>query len=188
MKESSIKNRRILIRNIENGETIADTKIKRFDSMANAIYISADSIKDIKYYKLSVFIFADNCLYEYYGTTKGVMVGDEIKVLLGKHKDKDDRSRTRYPVVLEGSIDGIIIEGKLIELRKAIYIKTVNMSANGILMEADSGCFTVGDCFSVRLKVEGRGINLHCKIVRVKSKSMLTDEYGCKIVEIWINR
>ena len=188
MKESSIKNRRILIRNIENGETIADTKIKRFDSMANAVYISADSIKDIKYYKLSVFIFADECLYEYYGTTKGVMVGDEIKVLLGKRKDKDDRCRARYPVAMKGSIDGIIIEGRLIELRKIIYIKIINMSANGILMEADSGCFVIGDCFSVRLKVESREINLHCTIVRVQNSSMLTEEYGCKINEIWINR
>lgn len=188
MNENTIKNRRILIKNIEDGKIIADTKIIRFNSLTNAVLISADSLADRKYYNISAFIFAKKCLYEFYGTIKGVLVGNEVEVLLGKSKEKEDRARTRYPVALEGNIDGIMIEGKMILLRKAIHIQTINMSASGILMKADSGCFIIGDCFTLNLKVEEGEINLTCEIVRIQNSGMLTEEYGCRITEIQIER
>lgn len=188
MNENAIKNCRILIKNTENGQIIADTEIIRFDGRTNSVYISADSLRERKYYNISAFIFAKKCLYELFGTIKGVLVGNEIEVLLGKGKEKESRRRTRYPVALEGIIDGIIIDDKTIKLRKAIYIQTINMSANGILMKADSGCFGIGDCFSLNLKVEDSEVQLNCKIVRIQNSSMLTEEYGCRIYEISIDR
>lgn len=188
MNENTIKNRRILIKNIEDGKIIADTKVVRFNSLTNAVLISADSLADRKYYNISAFIFAKKCLYEFSGTIKGVLVGNEVEVLLGKSKEKEDRAKTRYPVALEGNIDGIMIEGRMILLRKAIHIQTINMSANGILMKADSGCFTVGDCFTLNLTVEEGEIDLSCEIVRTQNSGMLTEEYGCRITEIQIER
>lgn len=188
MNENAIKNCRILIKNTENGQIIADTEIIRFDGRTNSVYISADSLRERKYYNISAFIFTKKCLYELFGTIKGVLVGNEIEVLLGKGKEKESRRRTRYPVALEGIIDGIIIDDKTIKLRKAIYIQTINMSANGILMKADSGCFGIGDCFSLTLKVEDSEVQLNCKIVRIQNSSMLTEEYGCRIYEISIDR
>lgn len=188
MNENAIKNCRILIKNTENGQIIADTEIIRFDGRTNSVYISADSLSERKYYNISAFIFAKKCLYELFGTIKGVLVGNEIEVLLGKSKEKESRSRTRYPVALEGMIDGIIIEGRTIKLRKAMYIHTINMSANGILIKTDSGCFGIGDCFSLNLKVEDSEVQLNCKIVRIQNSSMLTEEYGCRICEISIDR
>lgn len=188
MNENAIKNCRILIKNTENGQIIADTEIIRFDGRTNSVYISADSLRERKYYNISAFIFTKKCLYELFGTIKGVLVGNEIEVLLGKGKEKESRRRTRYPVALEGIIDGIIIDDKTIKLRKAIYIQTINMSANGILMKADSGCFGIGDCFSLNLKVEDSEVQLNCKIVRIQNSSMLTEEYGCRIYEISIDR
>ena len=188
MNENTIKNRRILIKNIEDGKIIADTKVIRFNSLTTAVLISADSLADRKYYNISAFIFAKKCLYEFYGTIKGVLVGNEVEVLLGKSKEKEDRAKTRYPVALEGNIDGIMIEGRMILLRKAIHIQTINMSANGILMKADSGCFTVGDCFTLNLKVEEGKIDLSCEIVRIQNSGMLTEEYGCRITGIQIER
>ena len=188
MKESAVKNCRILIRNEENGQIIADTEIIRFDSRTNSAYIRADSLEERKYYNISAHIFAKKCIYECFGTIKGAVVDNEIEVLLGKGKEKESRSGTRYPVALAGNIDGIIIEGKMIKLRKAMYIQTINMSANGILMKADSGCFCVGDCFSLNLKIEDGEIQLNCETVRIQNRSMLTEEYGCRINEIWIER
>lgn len=188
MNESTIKNRRILIKNIEDGKIIADTKVIRFNSLTNAVLISADSLAERKYYNISAFIFAKKCLYEFSGTIKGVLVGNEVEVLLGKSKEKEDRARTRYPVALEGNISGIMIEGRMILLRKAIHIQTINMSANGILMKADSGCFAVGDRFALNLTVEEGEIDLSCEIVRIQNSGMLTEEYGCRITEIQIER
>ena len=188
MNESTVKNCRILIKDTENGQIIADTQINRFNSLRNSVYISADSLKERKYYNISAFIFAKKGLYEFFGTIKGVLVGNEIEVLLGKSKKKEDRGQTRYPTAWKGYIDGIIIENSIIKLRKAIYIQTVNMSANGILIKADSGCFGIGDCFSLNLKLENSEIKLNCEIVRIQNSSMLTEEYGCRISEIWIER
>lgn len=188
MNESTIKNRRILIKNIEDGKIIADTKVIRFNSLTNAVLISADSLAERKYYNISAFIFAKKCLYEFYGTIKGVLVGNEVEVLLGKSKEKEDRAKTRYPVALEGNIDGIMIEDKMILLRKAMRIRTINMSANGILMKADSGCFVIGDRFALSLTVEEGNIYLGCEIVRIQNSGMLTEEYGCRINEIQIER
>ena len=186
MNESAVKNCRILIKNAENGQIIADTKIVRFNRLTNSVYISADSLRERKYYNITAIIFAKKCLYEFCGTIKGALIDNEIEVLLGKSTEKESRARTRYPVALGGNIDGIIIEDKMIKLRKAIYIQTINMSANGILMKADSGCFDIGDCFSLNLEMEDSEIQLNCKIVRIQNSSMLTEEYGCRISEIWI--
>lgn len=188
MNENEIKNRRILIKNTEDGKIIADTKIIRFDSLTNSVHISADSLAVRKFYKISAFIFAEECLYEFHGTIRGALVDNEIEVFLGKSKEKEDRARTRYPVALEGNIVGIIIEGRVIRLRKAMNIRTLNMSANGILMQADSGCFRIGDHFAMDLEVEDGRIELSCEIVRVQNSGMLTEEYGCRISEIGIER
>lgn len=188
MKESEVKNCRILIRNEEDRQIIADTEIIRFDSHTNSVYISSDSLRERKPYNISAIIFEKECLYEFSGTIRGVLVDNEIEVLLGKSRKKENRAKTRYPVALEGNVDGLIIEGKMIKLRKAIYVETIDMSASGVLMKADSGCFGIGDCFSLNLKVEGGEIQLNCKIVRIQNSNMLTEEYGCRISEIWMER
>lgn len=188
MNEYALKNRRILIKNTEDGKIIADTKIIRFDSLTNSVHISADSLADRKYYNISAIVFARECLYEFYGTIRGVLVDNEIEVFLGKSKEKEDRAKTRYPVALEGNIVGIIIEDRIIKLRKVMHIQTINMSANGILMQADSGCFRIGDRFCLNLIVEEGEIVLNCRIVRIQNSDMLTEEYGCRITEIAIER
>ena len=184
MKESTLKNRRILIKNIEDGKIIADTKIIRFDSLTNSVAISANSLAEKKQYNISAYVFAEECLYEFSGTIKGAMVNNEIEVFLGRSKAKEDRAKTRYSVAMEGSVNGVVIGGRLIRLRKFMHIQTINMSANGILMKADAGCFNIGDSFSLLLKTESRRLEMNCKIVRIQNSGMLTEEYGCRITEI----
>lgn len=188
MKESTLKNRRILIKNIEDSKIIADTKIIRYDSLTNSVTISADSLTERKFYKISAFVFAEECLYEFFGTIKGAMVENEVEVFLGKSKAKEDRAKTRYSVALEGNINGVLIDGRMIRLRKAMNIRTINMSANGILMKADAGSFHIGDCFSMSLRMEERLIEVICEIVRIQNICMLTEEYGCRITEIRLDQ
>lgn len=186
MNDSTIKNRRILIKNTEDGNIIADTRIIRFDSVRNSVIIGADSLKVKKYYKIMAFIFAKECLYEFSGTIRGSVVENEIEVFLGRSREKEDRARTRYPVALPGEINGIFIGDRQIQLRKPIHIQTINMSANGILMQADEGCFHIGDCFALALLADENRIEVNCEIVRIQNSNMLTEEYGCRIREIRI--
>ncbi len=188
MNENDLKNRRILIKNAEDGQVIADTKILRFDSLTNSAHIGADSLRERRYYNISAYIFAEDCLYEYDGTIRGVLVDNEIEVFLGRSREKEDRVRTRYPVAMDGDIVSVYAGGKKVRLRRPMCMRTINMSASGVLLQADCGCFHIGDSFTLQLAVEEGEIELDCEIVRIQNVTMLTEEYGCRIFEIWIER
>ena len=96
MTEKEIKNQRIIIKNVKDNRIIADTKVIRYDSAVNSVYISAHSISDKKFYQVSVVIFAENCLYNFSGSMRGVIRENEMEVFLGKCETKEDRQAVRY--------------------------------------------------------------------------------------------
>ncbi len=193
MKEGELKNRRILIKNMEDDTVIVDTVILRFKSASNSVIISADSLQEKKFYNILAMIFMDKCLYEFSGTIRGAVVENEIEVFLGKSKSKESRTRTRYPISLEGSIKGVYIDAKEISLHKSIHIKTINMSASGVLLQADVGCFNIGEIFSLVLETQEGVLEMRCEVVRIQEAEassaenqediMLREEYGCRIWE-----
>lgn len=186
MNEGELKNRRIIIKNIENNQVIADTQIIRYDSLSNSVMISAASLSEKKFYNISAFIFSDNGLYESYGTIRGTVTGNEVEVFLGKSREKENRSKTRYPISVEGNVRGIYIDDKEISLHRGIHIETINMSANGILIKADAGCFNTGEIFTLVLEIEKDTLELQCEVVRTQNSGELIEEYGCRIDEIQI--
>lgn len=186
MNEGELKNRRIIIKNIENDQVIADTRILRYDSLSNSVMISAASLLEKKFYNISAFIFAESGLYESHGTVRGTVTGNEIEVFLGKSREKEDRAKTRYPISVEGNVKGIYIDDKEISLHRGIQIETINMSANGILIKADAGCFNTGEMFTLILEIGKDTLELHCEVVRTKSSGELLEEYGCRINEIQV--
>lgn len=183
-----LENRRILIKNIENGEVIADTKIIRYDSQMNFITISAGSLAEKRYYNVQAYIFARECLYEFNGVIRGVVVNNEIEVLLGKISLKENRAKIRYPIALEGEISSVDVHGRSIPLRKPIHMQTINMSSDGILVRADAGSFEIGEKFSLLLGTQAGAMRVACEIVRMQNCGMLTEEYGCWVTEIRLDR
>lgn len=193
MNEGELKNRRILIKNVEDDTVIADTEILRFNSASNSVMISADSLQEKKFYNISAMIFMERRLYEFSGTIRGAVVENEVEVFLGKSRAKESRARTRYPIALEGSIKGVYIDAKEISLHKSIRIKTINMSASGVLLQADVGCFNIGEIFSLVLEVQEGILEMQCEVVRIQNaegnpgedgpEEMLREEYGCRIRE-----
>ncbi|MDE7325163.1 MAG: PilZ domain-containing protein [Lachnospiraceae bacterium] len=193
VNEGELKNRRILIKNAEDGMTIADTSILRFNGKSNSVMIHADSLPEKKFYNISAIVFAGKALYEFGGSIRGAVVENEIEVFLGKSKEKESRTRIRYPIAMEGNIKGVYIDEKEISLKKSILIRTVNMSASGVLLKADVGCFNVGEIFSLVLRVREGVLKMQCEVVRIQkaNPSLLEDgedytlmeEYGCRIKE-----
>lgn len=183
MNEGELKNRRIIIKNIEDDQVIADTRIIRYDSLSNSVMISAASLLKKKFYNISAFIFAESGLYESHGTIRGTVTGNEIEVFLGKSREKEDRAKTRYPISVKGDIRGIYIDDKEISLHQGIHIETINMSANGILIKADAGCFDIGKKFTLILEMGKDSLELLCEVVRTQSGGELLEEYGCRINE-----
>lgn len=184
MNDGELKNRRIIIKNTENDQVIADTRIIRYNSSSNSVMISAASLLEKKFYNISAFIFSENSLYESYGTIRGTVTGNEIEVFLGKSREKEDRAKTRYPISVEGNVKGIYIDDKEISLHRGIHIETINMSANGILIKADAGSFDTGEMFTLVLEMGKDTLELQCEVVRIQSGKELLEEYGCRIDEI----
>jgi len=179
--ENAVKNHRILIKRVKDGKIIADTKVLRYDSLRNSVVIDAGSLLKKKPYNVNVLIFGDEKLYEFYGTITGVMVENEIEVLLGKTREKEDRKRTRYTVSMNGFVKVIQIKQQNIALRKPIVVVTINMSSNGILLRTGSGTFYVGSKFQILLEMEGRNMEFDCEVVRIQNSTPRTEEYGCRI-------
>lgn len=184
MTEGELKNRRIIIKDIESEQVLADTRIIRYNSLSNSVMISAASLQEKKFYNISAIIFTEKGLYESYGTIRGIVTGNEIEVFLGKSREKEDRAKTRYPISLEGNVKGIYIDNEEISLHRGIHIETINMSANGMLIKSEAGSFDVGEIFTLFLEMGKNTLELQCEIVRIHKSDMLLEEYGCRIDEI----
>lgn len=188
MTEKEIKNQRIIIKNVKDNRIIADTKIIRYDSAVNSVYISAHSISDKKFYQVSVVIFAENCLYNFSGSMRGVIRENEMEVFLGKCETKEDRQAVRYSLVFEGSIEGVYIDTAKVRFHKPISVETIDMSSSGILLRAGAGFFQIGEKYSLLLKIKEDLLKMQCEIVRIQSDGTLTEEYGCRIEEVQWDR
>lgn len=182
--ENALKDQRILIRREEDKELLADTKIIRYDILNNSVTISADSLARKELSNVSILIFGVKKLYEFHGTIRGAMVENEVEVLLGRRKVKEDRKKPRYRIHMKGHVNAVHIEKDVIKLRKPIQIKTINMSSNGILMKADAGSFYIGSCFSLSLIIDQKELEFDCEVVRIQNSKPRTEEYGCKVMEV----
>ncbi len=193
MKEGELKNRRIIVKSVEDDTVLADTAILRFNSDSNSVMIRADSLSQKKFCNISAIIFAEKCLYEVRGTIRRAVVGNEVEVYLGKSRKKESRTRTRYPVAIVGGIRGVYLDEREIPLHRKIPVKIVNMSASGILLSADMGYFNIGEVFSLALRTPQGALTLRCEIVRIQKSyggkrkgvldGALQEEYGCRIRE-----
>ena len=182
--ENALRDQRILIRREEDKEVLADTKIKRYDILNNSVTISADSLVRKELSNVSILIFGTKKLYEFHGTIKAAIVENEIEVLLGRRKIKEDRKKPRYRIRMKGHVNAIQIEKEVINLRKPIEIKTINMSSNGILMKADSGSFYIGSCLCITMIIDEKELEFDCEVVRIQNSKPRTEEYGCKVTEV----
>lgn len=98
------------------------------------------------------------------------------------------RAKIRYPIALEGEISSVDVLGRSIPLRKPIHMQTFNMSSDGILVKADAGCFEIGEKFSLLLRTQEGEMRVACEVVRMQNCGMLTEEYGCRVAEIRLDR
>ena len=182
MNDSILRSRRILIKRIEDGKVVADTKIIRFDKYRNVCFIAADSLTDKGNYSVTVLIFGPDKLYEYAGKIAGGVIANMVTVLLGKHKEKEDRQKHRYAISTKGVVSELCFGDREVKLNRPMALMTVNMSSKGILVRMDSGSLEKGDCFRMSIRVDGRNLTFFCVVVRIQNDDMLIEEYGCEIV------
>lgn len=179
--EKDFKNRRIIIKNLNSQKIIADTQILEYDASNNIVRISAASVQRREHEKIYALIFGSDSLYEYVGSIRGTVIANEVEILLGKSRMKEDRRRCRYNISMTGMIPSIMIDGWNITLKKPLEVRTINISSNGILFQADVGSFHIGNEFLLLLDVEEKAMELKCEVVRIQNSTIRTEEYGCKV-------
>lgn len=180
MNDNILRSRRILIKRTEDGMLLADTRIIRFIKDRNICYISADSIAQKGNYNVTVLIFGPDKLYEYEGNLTGAVIDNEMVVLLGRHREKENRRKRRYKLLTKGIITELCFGDREVRLNKPMKLMTVNMSLDGILVKMDSGSFEKGDCFRMVINVENRALIFYCSVVRTQNDNMLTEEYAAE--------
>lgn len=184
MLEKEIKNHRIIIKDADSNQTIADTAVIRYNSSVNSVIISAKSIPAKRSYRIYAFIFAESYLYKCNGTIREMTRGDEIEVFLGKYETMEDRHAVRYSLVLEGIVEGGYIDGKETMFPSPLPVRTVNMSSTGILIRADDGCFQKGGRYALLLKTNIGELKMQCEVVRITNSDGVTADYGCRIRQV----
>lgn len=184
MLEREIKNHRIIIKDAADNRTLADTEVIRYNSSVNSVIISSQSIPKRKFYQIYAFVFAESYLYKCNGTIREMQKGDEIEVFLGKYESMEERHAVRYSLGLEGSVEGVYIDGNEVPFQKPMPIKTVNMSSTGILLHADDGCFQIGESYALLLKTNIGELKMQCEVVRVTNSDGMTADYGCRIRQV----
>lgn len=184
MVDKEVKNRRIIIKDAEDDRTIADTEIISYDSGTHSILISADSIRDKRFHRICAIIFAENGLYKFHGTIRGTMRRQGIEVFLSKRETKKERRAVRYPVDLEGKIEGIYSDENIKMFHRAVPVHAVNMSSNGILLKTETRFFNIGEVYSLLLKTDIGTLKMQCEVVRIQETGFFSRDYGCRIANL----
>lgn len=133
MNDNILRSRRILIKRTEDGKVVADTKILKYNKDRNICYIAADSLTDKGNYNITALIFGPDKLYEYEGNIAGGVIANTVTVLLGRHKEKEDRDRQRYAISTKGIVTELCFGEREVKLNKPMVLMTVNMSSKEYL-------------------------------------------------------
>lgn len=179
-----LKGSRALIKDIDNGELLAETVIADHDVVNNIITISKDHLGRGGNDKVSVLVFAPKGLFEYNGTIRRDSSGINTEIAIYKEKEKNDRKFLRYDLVADGVVDALYIDDKLVELRRGIPIHVKNISANGILFSAGIDDFPDKQKFRLNMDLRGKKFVQIYQVVRTQKPTTATIEYGCQMVEV----
>lgn len=171
---------KVVLRDAENGQLVAETRISEIDAARNAIKIPANSVMERATKAVTVLIFGRDSLYEFYGVMRGQVLANTIEVALGKGQERENRSDVRYPVDTDGVVEAILYHHCKVILRKPIWVMTKNISANGVLIRTFAGSFEVGDQIQLLLDLKGRELRKQYEIVRKQNGGIWTEEYGCR--------
>lgn len=174
-----IKNCRMVIRDVESGETIADTTILTYDAGKDQIEIAASSGKLQEGSVISALIFCAAGLVESHGTVGGTQE-DKILITLYEGTAKNDRHAVRYQVNIQGNVDLINrpSEGKITD---AFEITVLNMSSIGLLMQAPAGKIKAEDVVRFSAITKGQRIIITAEATRVDAGENGTEKVGCSV-------
>lgn len=176
----NFRNGRVVVRDRETGEAIAETTVLEFDSHSNILTIPRGSIPLDEERALTLLILSHNVVYEYFGNIRKNRAGDDIRIAIFGEKEKDERGFPRYELKAEAAIEALVLEGQRVVLNRSIPIRIKNISASGLLIEAGEYELEEGEQIWVNIHLEGNAFTSKYEIVRTQRKAGRILLYGCR--------
>jgi hypothetical protein len=118
--------------------------------------------------------------YSYLGTIHKRSFEKLIK-LYDEHME-ENRKEIRYKTDLPGNIENLVYDWTSYPLHKALEVQIVNISRNGIRIQAKDNTLNVGDIFQINIKISGNDKLLMGKVANYRYISQDHCEYGCFLV------
>lgn len=176
--------RHVILRDFVTGELIADTQIVECDSKRNIIRVPAASVSVKEELRVDVLVFAQTGLQEFNGVLRGSSMLDSVEVALSRGREKENRGSKRFPVHVEGVVEGICYRGQVVKLNRPIWLQTRNISRNGVLFRSYPGCFEIGSQLQLVLELRGNKFRSLYEVVRRQNGNEQFEEYGCRIISV----
>ena len=180
--EYNLKNSRVLIKDIKKNQVIADTTIKTYDAHASILTVRVSSLVTPTEGKVSLLIFDNDRILEFEGILRRPVIANDVDIYLASGKEKEDRKHSRYTIRTKGIVSGIRFGKTMVSLRRPIEIETKNISATGVLLQAQAGSFEVGHRIQLTFRLNDTLFQNEDKVVRIHNSSLWKEEYGCRMV------
>lgn len=169
---------RIVIRDVEKEETIADTTISAHDMESSRIEVDAEGFEVEEGAVISALVFSKSGLFETQGTV-GARDGNKLIIVLYEGSDKDDRHAVRYQVNITGKVDLITRQGE--KIPDNFEITVLNMSSIGLLAQAPAGCIKDEDTIRFSAVTRGQRIIITAHVERVEADENGMENVGCTV-------
>ncbi len=169
---------RIVIREVAQGETIADTIIIAHDIESGKIEIETDVFNVEEGSVISALVFSKSGLFETQGTV-GIREGNKSAIVLYEGSDKDDRHAVRYQVNINGTVDMITRQNE--KISENFDITILNMSSIGLLAQAPAGRIKDEDNIRFAAVTKGQRIIITAHVERVETCENGKENVGCTV-------
>ncbi len=132
--------------------------------------------------QLIIIVFAEGKVYQFLGNSRNNVKMGVLEVAIFKSSIKNDRKYQRYNLKIEAEVSSVLIDKKMFKLKVPFPVTILNVSTTGIMFQTMSGSFQNGDIVHICAVGMDDNTQFTVEVVRRKDISLITTQYGCKLV------
>ncbi len=183
-KKTNFKGCIAVIRDAETSEKLLETIVLEHNQGRKIISVSDPKNKLFGLNKVAVLILGNDTAYDYSGSTRRMLSGDQLDIALYKCTTTPIRSQSRFPANSEAWVESI--DEPIASLARHLPFKVyfLNISATGALIEPLHESFEVGEIFTMRMPLENKDAIIQACVVRIEQGERQSVRYGCKFLSV----
>ena len=131
--------------------------------------------------RLNLMIIHADGVSEFGGILKS-WHSDIFEIGLFNERSRRKRSATRHTPNISAVIHSMIVGTTQEMLRSPMNVTIENMSTTGVLIRSPLAQLPVGAILQIELKISGRSVVLHGKVLREQENDDTSFGYGCKLM------